>query len=92
MRVKHAFIGLAPAVRMDSPGFPLAVLAGIQVSAGGGGERLRERCVHAVVTEIRDQRSRCLLLRVSSGQPALNSATARAGISVVFMNVVFIVF
>src|SRR5881409_3473298 len=36
MRVKHAFIGLAPAVRMDGPGFPLAVLAGIQVSAGGG--------------------------------------------------------
>ena len=66
MRVKHAFIGLAPAVRMDSPGFPLAVLAGIQVSAGGGGERLRERCVHAVVTEVRDQRSRRLLLRVSS--------------------------
>src|SRR5207244_11310510 len=48
MPVKHAFIGLAPAVRMDGPGFPLAVLAGIQVSAGGRSERLRERCVHAV--------------------------------------------
>src|SRR5215467_10765214 len=70
MGMQFAFIRFAAAVGVSGPGAALPILAREQVLAAARGESLRKRHVYLLMTEVRDQRSRRLLLRVGFGQPS----------------------
>src|SRR5215475_5035229 len=65
-----AFVGLTAAVGMNGPRAALTILAGEQIRAARGGEGLREGCVDFLVSKIRDQWGRRLLLRARFGEPS----------------------